>query len=52
MALAGVLLGAFVWPGFYVLSGFVGAGLTLAGITGFCGMARLLAHMPWNRNPA
>ena len=25
------------------------AGLTFAGVTGFCGMARLLATMPWNR---
>jgi hypothetical protein len=27
----------------------VGAGLTFAGVSGFCGMARLLAVMPWNR---
>jgi hypothetical protein len=27
----------------------VGAGLTFAGISGFCGMARLLAVMPWNK---
>ena len=27
----------------------VGAGLFVAGATGFCGMARLLAVMPWNR---
>ncbi|WP_245586965.1 YgaP-like transmembrane domain [Pelistega indica] len=30
--------------------GFVGAGLLFAGITGFCGLARLLQGMPWNRN--
>jgi hypothetical protein len=30
---------------------FVGAGLTVAGVTGFCGMARLLALLPWNRRP-
>ncbi len=47
----GILLGAFLAPGFYVLSGFVGAGLMFAGITGFCGMAQLLALMPWNREP-
>ncbi|HBT4793321.1 TPA: DUF2892 domain-containing protein, partial [Klebsiella quasipneumoniae subsp. similipneumoniae] len=35
--------------GFFLLSGAVGAGLTFAGVTGFCGMARLLAIMPWNR---
>jgi hypothetical protein len=46
---AGVVLGALVHPGFYGLSGFVGAGLVFAGVTGFCGMARLLALAPWNR---
>jgi len=45
----GVVLGWLVAPEFYLLSGFVGAGLTMAGVTGFCGMARLLALMPWNR---
>lgn len=49
LVLLGIALGASVAPGFYVLSGFVGAGLLFAGITGFCGMARLLALMPWNR---
>lgn len=49
LVLIGVLLGAFVAPGFYALSAFVGAGLLVAGTTGFCGMAHLLAQMPWNR---
>jgi rhodanese-related sulfurtransferase len=49
LVLLGVVLGAYVSPGFYVLSGFVGAGLVFAGTTGFCGMAHLLAVMPWNR---
>lgn len=49
LVLVGAALGYFVAPGFYALSAFVGAGLTLAGLTGFCGMARLLAAMPWNR---
>jgi rhodanese-related sulfurtransferase len=52
LVVAGVLLGAFGWPGFYILSAFVGAGLVLAGISGFCGMARLFAWMPWNRRSA
>jgi hypothetical protein len=47
--LIGVILGALVAPGFYALSAFVGAGLLVAGVTGFCGMARVLALMPWNR---
>jgi rhodanese-related sulfurtransferase len=49
LVLIGVLLGYFLAPGFYALSGFVGAGLLFAGTTGFCGMAHLLAWMPWNR---
>jgi rhodanese-related sulfurtransferase len=49
LILTGVLLGWFVAPGFFGLSAFVGAGLMFAGATGWCGMAKLLAHMPWNR---
>lgn len=49
LALAGVLLGQWVDPRWVWLSAFVGAGLLVAGVTGFCGMARLLAWMPWNR---
>jgi hypothetical protein len=41
-----------VTPGFFALAGFVGAGLTFAGVSGFCGMARLLALLPWNRTAA
>ncbi|MCP3735439.1 rhodanese family protein [Sphingomonas sp. RP10(2022)] len=49
LVLTGVLLGQFVAPGFFGLSAFVGAGLLFAGMTGWCGMARLLRIMPWNR---
>jgi rhodanese-related sulfurtransferase len=49
LVLLGVILSQTVAPGWIWLSGFVGAGLTFAGITGFCGMARLLAVLPWNR---
>lgn len=49
MAFVGALLAWLVSPWFILLSGFVGAGLLMAGLTGFCGMARLLAAMPWNR---
>jgi rhodanese-related sulfurtransferase len=45
----GVALGALVHPGFYGVSAFVGAGLTFAGASGWCGMATLLKAMPWNR---
>ena len=50
LVLTGVVLGFLVTPAFYALSGFVGAGLLFAGSTGFCGMARLLGLMPWNRH--
>ena len=49
MVVLGVVLGALVAPGFYALAGFVGAGLVFAGITGTCGLARVLRLMPWNR---
>ncbi|MFQ6538196.1 MULTISPECIES: rhodanese-like domain-containing protein [Aphanothece] len=49
LVLLGVILSQTVAPGWIWLSGFVGAGLVFAGISGFCGMARLLAAMPWNR---
>jgi len=49
LVLLGVLLSQFAAPGWIWLSGFVGAGLVFAGVSGFCGMARLLAVMPWNR---
>jgi rhodanese-related sulfurtransferase len=50
LVLAGVALGLLVHPAFFGLSAFVGAGLAVAGFTGFCGMARLLALAPWNRS--
>ena len=45
----GAVLGATVSPWFHLLSGLVGAGLVFAGASGFCGMARVLMRMPWNR---
>jgi hypothetical protein len=52
LVLGGVLLGMLVAPGFYALAGVVGAGLVFAGVSGFCGMANILALMPWNRRSA
>jgi rhodanese-related sulfurtransferase len=48
LVLLGVVLGFTVHPAFFGIAGLVGAGLTFAGITGYCGMARLLALAPWN----
>jgi len=47
-----VLLGATVAPAFYVLAGLIGAGLVFGGVSGWCGMAKLLEVMPWNRRAA
>jgi rhodanese-related sulfurtransferase len=49
LVLTSMLLGLFVHPAFYGIALFVGAGLLFAGLTGWCGMAKLLARMPWNR---
>jgi rhodanese-related sulfurtransferase len=49
LVLLGVLLGFLVDPVGFGLSAFVGAGLVMAGVTGWCGMATVLTRMPWNR---
>ncbi len=48
LVLLGVILGYWIHPGYLGISAFVGAGLTFAGITDFCGMGLILAKMPWN----
>lgn len=45
----GTTLGAFVSPGFLILSGFVGCGLVFAGVTDTCMLAQLLAKLPYNQ---
>jgi len=52
LVLIGLVLAAFASTWFVAISAFVGAGLVFAGISGWCGMARVLAAMPWNRAPA
>jgi rhodanese-related sulfurtransferase len=47
--LLGSILAYNVHPAFLLLTGFFGLGLTFAGLTGFCGLAMLMAKMPWNR---
>ena len=49
MVFIGTVLGAFVSPWFLLLSGFVGAGLVFAGVSGTCGLATMLSYMPWNK---
>jgi len=49
LVLVAASLTYFVDPLFFLLSSFFGAGLVVAGLTGFCGMGRLIAAMPWNQ---
>jgi rhodanese-related sulfurtransferase len=47
--LSGVILSRLLHPDWVFLSAFFGAGLVFAGSTGWCGLALLMAKMPWNR---
>lgn len=47
--LTGSLLGFFATPTFFFIPAFFGAGLCFAGLSGWCGLATLLAKMPWNK---
>ena len=49
LVLTGAVLALTVHPWWAGLSAFVGAGLMFAGITDTCGMALMLARMPWNQ---
>ncbi len=44
----GIFFGFSLHENWFWLSGFAGAGLLLGGLTGWCGMAMLLAKAPWN----
>lgn len=48
MVLTGVSLSLSLGRGWISLAAAAGLGLTFAGLTNICGMARLLAIMPWN----
>lgn len=43
------LLAHFFNTNFILGAAFFGAGLCFAGITGFCGLARVMAIAPWNK---
>jgi rhodanese-related sulfurtransferase len=49
LVVLGVILGWAVDPACSAIAGFIGAGLVFSGITDTCGMAMLLARMPWNQ---
>ncbi len=50
LVLIGVASGLWLHPAGFGLAAFVGAGLVFAGATDTCGMALMLAMMPWNRS--
>jgi hypothetical protein len=45
-----VLFGYTVHELFFAAGALIGSGLIIAGLTRWCGLARLLALMPWNRD--
>lgn len=49
LAAAGGILALAVNPLFALLSVFIGGGLVFAGVTNTCGMAMVLARLPYNR---
>jgi rhodanese-related sulfurtransferase len=49
LALTGSLLALTIHKNFALLPALLGAGLTMAGSTGWCGLAILLSKMPWNK---
>lgn len=48
MVVLGLFLSRYVAYEFVYLTLFVGVGLIFAGVTDFCGLAMLIAKMPWN----
>jgi rhodanese-related sulfurtransferase len=49
LSAAGAILALTVSPLFAIIPLVLGSGLFIAGLTGFCGLAVLLAKMPWNQ---
>lgn len=52
LILLGSLGSLYLTPDLIWLAVFVGAGLTFAGLSGWCGMALMLGVMPWNKKAA
>jgi rhodanese-related sulfurtransferase len=49
LVVTGIALGVMVHPAYLALSAGVGIGLFSSGLTGWCGLALLLAKAPWNK---
>jgi rhodanese-related sulfurtransferase len=48
LMLVGVSLAYFINIYFIIIPTFISVGLLVSGITGWCGMAKILSKMPWN----
>jgi rhodanese-related sulfurtransferase len=51
VVLLSVVLSWVIHPGFSALAACIGAGLAFSAVTDTCGLAMLLARMPWNQRP-
>ena len=49
LVLLASMLTYYINPLFVCVSAFLGCGLIFAGLSGFCGLAKLLALLPWNK---
>lgn len=49
LVVVGTVLSVWMSPWFLLLTGIIGAGLVVAGMTNTCAMAMLLAKLPYNR---
>ncbi|ALU92506.1 MULTISPECIES: rhodanese-like domain-containing protein [Streptomyces] len=49
LVLLGLLLGVLIHPAFQILSAGIAAGLVFSALTNTCGMAAILAKLPYNR---
>ena len=49
IVLAGTAMSWLAGPAWMIIPGFIGAGLLYSGLTDTCGMAMVVARMPWNR---
>jgi hypothetical protein len=52
LSAASAALAVFVDSKFALIPLVIGCGLLFAGLTGFCGLAMLMAKMPWNKTPS
>jgi rhodanese-related sulfurtransferase len=50
LVVAGTGLGVTVNPSWHFLSGIVGAGLVVAGLTNTCALGTAISKLPWNRS--